>query len=144
MNNIAILDCTFRNGGYINNFSFGKKTIVNIIECGFMASRVNNEDKSLFPSVEAIKNYLGIKKQYILYILYIAMIQYGTISNEEIIPCDGTSIDGIRLTFHEHEIDGASLLGKELARKGYKVFMQPGGYNNLYRRLFIKFNRKNK
>jgi 4-hydroxy 2-oxovalerate aldolase len=135
MNNISILDCTLRDGGYINNFSFGKKTIIDIIdklsqspieiiECGFMASRANDEDKSMFCSAEAIKNYLGIKKQHIL---YVAMIQYGAISNEEIILCDGTSIDGIRLTFHEHEIDGAFLLGKELLHKGYKVFMQPVG-----------------
>jgi 4-hydroxy 2-oxovalerate aldolase len=135
MNNISILDCTLRDGGYINDFCFGKKTIIDIIdklsqapveiiECGFLVSRANDEDKSLFCSVEAIKKYLGIKKQHIL---YVAMIQYGAISNEEIAPCDGTSIDGIRLTFHEHEIDGAFRLGKELLRKGYKVCMQPVG-----------------
>ena len=37
------------------------------------------------------------------------------------------SIDGIRLTFHEHEIEAALSLGRELQEKGYKIFMQPVG-----------------
>ena len=55
------------------------------------------------------------------------MIQYGAISIEEISDFDETSIDGIRLTFHQHEIDEAFVLGEKLMAKGYKVFMQPVG-----------------
>ena len=46
-----ILDCTLRDGGYINDWRFGKKTIVSIleklekanidiIECGFLTRMV--------------------------------------------------------------------------------------------------------
>ena len=59
--------------------------------------------------------------------MYVAMIQYGKIGNDEITPYDGTSIDGIRLTFHEHEIDESFVMGKQLMDKGYKLFMQPVG-----------------
>ena len=71
-----------------------------------------------------IKNTIGTKNPNLM---YVAMIQYGAISNEEISVCDGTSIDGIRITFHEHEIDSAFVLGRQLSEKGYKVFMQPVG-----------------
>ena len=48
---IQILDCTLRDGGYINDWRFGKKTIISIldklekanidiIECGFLTRMV--------------------------------------------------------------------------------------------------------
>lgn len=135
MNNVKILDCTLRDGGYINEFHFGKSTItkiieklteakIDIVECGFLMSGKKDEDLSLFDSVEAIRPHLGKKDPSIL---YVAMIAYGDISNEEISPYDGSSVEGIRITFHEHEIDPAFLLGRQLKEKGYKVFMQPVG-----------------
>lgn len=135
MNRICILDCTLRDGGYINDFSFGSYAIrsiiqkltqagIDIIECGFLQSGCTDSDKSLFASVEQIKKYLPLKKTASM---YVAMIQYGKISNEEISVCDGKSITGIRLTFHEHEMDDAFTLGQQLMDKGYKVFMQPVG-----------------
>ena len=53
--NVLILDCTLRDGGYINNWEFGSKTIdkvisnlvesqVDIIECGFLS---NAKDEKL-------------------------------------------------------------------------------------------------
>ncbi len=131
----SILDCTLRDGGYVNEFRFGKHVIhniveqlgaagVDIIECGFLRSGIADEDLSLFGKVSDIGKIIPEKRKDTM---YVAMIQYGKISNEEIQPCDGQSIDGIRLTFHEYEIDGAFVLGKQLMDKGYKVFMQPVG-----------------
>lgn len=135
MNRISILDCTLRDGGYINDFAFGQNTIrnivkkmskasIDIIECGFLVSGANDTDKTLFDSVQAIKYIIGEKNKNLL---YVAMIQYGKISIDEISECQMDGIDGIRVTFHEHEIDGAFTLGKQLMTKGYKVFMQPVG-----------------
>lgn len=135
MDRINILDCTLRDGGYVNDFNFGyavikdivqklSKASIDIVECGFLKSGAFDNDKSLFGSVESIKNAIGYKNSNLL---YVAMIQYGKISNEEISIYDGTSIDGIRITFHEHEIEPALLLGKQLMDKGYKVFIQPVG-----------------
>lgn len=135
MKQVSVLDCTLRDGGYINDFNFGKQVIQNIIdglakssidiiECGFLKTRANNPDKSLFSSIGVIKEYVGIKAKNSM---YVAMIQYGAIGIGEIEEYDGTSIDGIRLTFHEHEIEPAFVLGEQLMKKGYKVFMQPVG-----------------
>lgn len=135
MNRIRILDCTLRDGGYINDFRFGHFVItdmlrkmngsgIEIIECGFLRSGCFDKDCTLFASVEQIREFLPQNKQRIM---YVAMIQYGDISKEEISSFDGTSVDGIRLTFHEHEIEDAFIFGQQLMDKGYKVFMQPVG-----------------
>ncbi len=135
MKQISVLDCTLRDGGYINDFDFGKSVIddmidglakasIDIIECGFLRSDVNDADKTLFSSIESVREHIIEKATNSM---YVAMIQYGAISIDEITEFDGTSIDGIRLTFHEHEIEPAFVLGKQLMDKGYKVFMQPVG-----------------
>lgn len=135
MERISILDCTLRDGGYVNDFNFGQiamnniiqklsKASIDIIECGFLKSGAFDDQRSLFGSIEAVKKVIRNKNQNLL---YVGMIQFGAIANEEISACDGSSIDGIRLTFHEHEIEAAFILGRQLMDKGYKVFMQPVG-----------------
>ena len=122
MNRLSILDCTLRDGGYINEFHFGEqamksmveklsKAAVDIIECGFLKSGAFDKDRSLFGSIDSVKNVIGKKNPNLM---YVAMIQYGAISNEEIGEFDGSSIDGIRLTFHEHEIDPSFALAEQL------------------------------
>lgn len=135
MNRISILDCTLRDGGYVNDFNFGENTIksivkelaaasIDIIECGFMKSGAFDKDRSLFGSIDVLKDVIGKKNPNLM---YVAMIQYGAITNEEIGEYDPKSIDGIRVTFHEYEIDLAFDLAMQLTKKGYKVFMQPVG-----------------
>lgn len=59
MSKIKILDCTLRDGGYINDWKFGKKSIQNIlfnlskantdiVECGFLTNKPYDSDCSLF------------------------------------------------------------------------------------------------
>ena len=135
MKRINILDCTLRDGGYVNDFNFGEhaiKSIINklskasidVIECGFLKSGAFDSNRSLFGNMEAARNAIGKKNANLL---YVGMIQYGAISIDEICDYDGTSLDGIRVTFHEHEIEPAFQLGQALMSKGYKVFMQPVG-----------------
>lgn len=135
MNRISILDCTLRDGGYINNWRFGQETIqgiitkldaskVEIVECGFLRDIPYDKDVSVFSCVSQIAPFLMEKRPGAL---YVAMIAYGDIPPEKIQPCDGSSVDGIRLTFHKHEWAGARDAAIQLMQKGYKVFVQPVG-----------------
>lgn len=137
MSNIKILDCTLRDGGYINDWSFGERTIkqvisklshsnIDIIECGFIRDGNFDNGKSIFNDVEEIREYICPKNKNII---YVGMVDQPYIPLNKIHDCDGTSIDGIRLTFHEDEkeIEEALAYGKELMEKGYKVFIQPVG-----------------
>lgn len=59
MSNIKLLDCTLRDGGYINNWNFGEEEIrdilfnlaksgTDIIECGFLSDKLYDHDRSIF------------------------------------------------------------------------------------------------
>lgn len=134
---IQILDCTLRDGGYINNWKFGKKTIISIldkletanidiIECGFLTGMDKNEDTSLFNRLSEIEEVLPKRKRSAMYVAMIA------IGEKELHPSElplynGKSIEGIRLTFHKEEIWQAIQWAGIIMRKGYQVFMQPVG-----------------
>ena len=135
MGNIYILDQTLREGGYVNDFLFGKKVIssiinrlgnagIDMIECGFLKTKHKGEEYSIYSSVDEIQNYIGNKKKDIT---YIAMLEINETINNEPILYHPKSIDGIRISFHEHEIERALDYGKGLQEKGYKVFIQPIG-----------------
>ena len=75
MNSLKILDCTLRDGGYCNQWKFGKENIddiiaglvkanIDIIECGFLTDRiVYDPDISKFSTVDQIKTIIPDNKQ---------------------------------------------------------------------------------
>lgn len=135
MSKISVLDCTLRDGGYVNNFEFSNRTIrtiigklgkakIDIIECGFLRDVEYDPEKSVYSSVEQITPMITPKKKHSK---YVAMIVTGTISASKIVPRSKDTIDGIRITFHKQEIEEAFSLGYALMDKGYDIFMQPVG-----------------
>lgn len=85
---IQLLDCTLRDGGYLNDWDFGEDSIhyivqrhimagADIVEVGFLDARcTENLDRTIQPYVTCYDRLLkGIdKKQSLLF----AMIDYGT------------------------------------------------------------------
>lgn len=135
MNKIEILDCTLRDGGYINDFAFTERGIkkiisqltiagIDIVECGFLEDGNTDEDCSLYTSVERIKELLPSDHRNTM---FVAMACYGEYDLSQLSDYDGSSIDGIRVTFHYNEIGGAIDYCKQIMAKGYKVFVQPVG-----------------
>lgn len=135
MNKISILDCTLRDGGYINNWKFGEQTIreiirslifsgVEIVECGFLQDIVYHRDTAVFSCVSQIEDVIAPKQEGVL---YVAMIALGDLAPKKVLPCNGKSIDGIRLTFHKQEWPEAKRAASMLMEKGYRVFIQPVG-----------------
>ena len=105
MSNIKILDCTLRDGGYINNWKFGKKNIdfilnkldesnVDFVELGYLDNSSNyskNETKySKLSDVCSLKVKSNKK---------ICMIDYGKFDIELIPNQNETDIFGIRVAF---------------------------------------------
>ncbi len=145
-----ILDCTLRDGGYINDWKFGERTIkkvilnlsksrIDIIECGFLEEKDFDKNKTIFNSVERIREYIDPKNENVM---YVGMIAQPYISIDKISECDGKSIDGIRVTFHENEIEEALIYGKLLKEKGYKVFIQPVGTTSYSDSNLLKLTQK--
>ena len=133
MNKIHVLDCTLRDGGYCNEWHFGYDNMnmiisglmeakVEIVECGFLTNKVNyNPDIAKYRTVEEVKTLIPDNRNGKLFVL---MMNYGEYNIEDLPPCDGKSIDGIRIAFHKKSRKEALDLCEEIKAKGYLVFIQ--------------------
>lgn len=136
MKNIKVLDCTLRDGGYVNNWNFGKPNIkriidnlnksnVDIIECGFWRDDVSDydENKTIFKTFDQLysldKKLFNKNKQYTLMVL----TEKCDITKLE--SCDQSYIDTIRLSFHKKDMKKGILDAYAIKEKGYKLFLQP-------------------
>ena len=108
MSKIKVLDCTLRDGGYINDWKFGvekSKIIIDLlqnanldyIEVGFLTTENSAKEQTLFDSFEKIKTFLPTDlddKHRIL-----GMITYGKFSIELVPDVKDSPIGGIRVIF---------------------------------------------
>ena len=150
--NIKLLDCTLRDGGYVNDWNFGKDTIINIferlvasnvdiIEIGFLDhSRLFNEDYSIYPDTNSInKFYSKFEKKNSL---IVGMIDFGTCDIEFIQPAKESFLDGIRVIFKKEKLVDAFSFINKLISLGYIVFAQAvsiTSYNDKELLQFIDF-----
>ena len=135
MNNVKVLDCTLRDGGYINNWAFGEREIkgiisqleaadIDIIETGFLRPEEHVKESSIFSDTKQIERYICKKKEGIQYAVMIESRNYKNLSLSKY---DGNSIDIIRITFRKNEWQEAKENIKDIIAKGYKVCIQPVG-----------------
>ena len=134
---VEVLDCTLRDGGYINNWEFGRHAIpsilkkldqggIDIIECGFLTGQSRGEDTTLFQSPEELVPLLPHREGGAMFVAMIALGEW-ELSPDRLPPrCPG-GISGIRLTFHREEAEKAFSWAAALMDKGYQVFLQPVG-----------------
>ncbi len=139
MSRISLFDCTLRDGGYINNWNFGERTIkdvcrnlvearIDVVEVGFLTNREHTKDDSLYCDCEEIEKIIPFDKKDVEIAAMIA------IGKEELDPhslprSEDTLLDIVRITFHHtrQEIEKAVEYATCLMEKGYKVCMQPVG-----------------
>lgn len=134
MGELKLLDCTLRDGGYVNDWEFGHDNMVNIferladagidmIEVGFIDSRRPFDyNRSIMPDTVSVKDIYGLldRKQSMI----VGMIDYGTCDIDNIQPCDDSFLDGIRVIFKKHLRGEAIKFCAELIKLGYKTFVQ--------------------
>ena len=132
MGKIQLLDCTLRDGGYINDWRFGEECIKNfsrkiamtgveIVEIGFIKGDTFDPNRSLFPDVESIGPMIEPK---VPGLMYVGMLDMSApIPLERITPCNKTSIDGIRVIFKKNKIEEAFIYCKRIKELGYKLFV---------------------
>lgn len=153
MGNISLLDCTLRDGGYVNNWHFGEKAIFNItkkivlagieyFEIGFLRDVKYDKDYSLFNGNDSVRDMITPKNPNTK---YVGMIDMG-----RPIPMDklGNRVqegfDVLRVIFKKHKIQEAYEYIKQLIGMGYEVFAQAVGTDNYtdeeFLHLIDKFN----
>ncbi|OLN32151.1 aldolase catalytic domain-containing protein [Desulfosporosinus metallidurans] len=134
MRNVKLVDCTLRDGGYVNDWEFGNDNIINIferlvsanidiVEVGFLDERrMIDLNRTIMPDCNAVNEiYGGLEKGNSL---IVGMIDYGTCGIEHILPSDNCFLDGIRVIFKKHIMDQAIAFCSQIKKLGYKVFVQ--------------------
>ena len=109
MGRVYLLDCTLRDGGYVNDWRFGKDTIkgfghkiaqtgIEMFEVGFLKGDSFDEDRAVFPDFDSLKSMIQPKDKKMLYVGMLDMS--APLPKERIPQYDGTSLDIIRIIFH--------------------------------------------
>lgn len=133
MNNVQILDCTLRDGGYCNEWRFGfdnarkitrglLEANIEIIECGFLTNRVvYDPEVTKFNSLEEAAKIIPANREGKIFVV---MMNFGEFNVDDLPQHDGSSVDGIRVAFHKKNCNEALDVCAKIKEKGYLVFIQ--------------------
>lgn len=135
MNNVLLLDCTLRDGGFVNDWNFGFGSIksiysrlnsakIDIIEVGLIDDRRNyDENRSIFPDAASINRIFNNLNRPVSKI--VAMIDFGTCNIKRICLKKDSILDGIRVIFKKKDQDAALSYLEQIKTKGYEIFVNP-------------------
>lgn len=148
---ISLLDCTLRDGGYVNDWEFGNGTItsvfdrlnesgIEIIEIGFLDQRRQFDiNRSIQPDTASMsKVYAKVSKKKSM---IVAMIDYGTCDIDNLQLKSETFIDGIRVIFKKENMYKAIEFGKKVMEKGYTLFLNMVSITSYSESEVIEFTR---
>ena len=135
MKAINILDCTLRDGGYVNNWNFPTRTIrkilpkllssnVDVIECGYLNQYSPDENEStMFRTIEGFAK--KIEELTIDSSRIALMINYGEYRLSDLPKWKEGFPKIIRLAFHKEKWREALTECNTIVEKGYILFLQP-------------------
>ena len=134
MSRISLLDCTLRDGGYLNDWKFGNNNIVSIferlvasgvefIEVGFIdQAREYDPDRSIYPDVKSINKTMGGLDSGNSQV--VGMIDYGHLDISLVCPKEESCLDAIRVIFKKGIRKEAIAYCKQIKDLGYKVYLE--------------------
>lgn len=153
MGKVKLLDCTLRDGGYVNDWMFGREAIkgfgkkiaqtgIEMFEVGFIKGDDYDPDRAVFPDIASFTEMISPKSSDLIYIGMLDMS--APVPLDRIPPYDGSSIDAIRVIFKKDKIDEAYKYCKKIKEAGYIVFANFVGTDSYSDKEFIdgieKFN----
>ena len=158
---IKLLDCTLRDGGYINDWNFGydaiidiikslEKTNVDIIEVGFLKDEPYDKDRAVFNDMNQINEILCNKRKNIN---YAAMVEvFSPIPIESLPERSNKTVDTIRVivwkTKHDsnnNELDALEdgyKFCKGVVERGYNLCIQPARVDQYTEQEFVDMVKK--
>jgi 4-hydroxy 2-oxovalerate aldolase len=130
--NFKLLDCTLRDGGYVNDFKFGKDNIhkivnglnstnVDIIELGFLKNGTYDPNQTIFSSISEAEQYvndININQEFCV------MIRPDWYDISKLEKCNG-KINYIRFAFHYEDLNLTLTQAKIAREHGYEIFFNP-------------------
>lgn len=136
-----ILDCTVRDGGYINNWRFEKKLVreiyralsksgVDYIEIGYKGTEKHFDKEKYglwrFSPEEAIREVVSNINGAKLAI----MADFGKIEPEDFPEAGNSIVELVRVAVHKDKLKDAIGVLEKIKKKGYKVSLNAMGYTN--------------
>jgi 4-hydroxy 2-oxovalerate aldolase len=150
MRNIKLLDCTLRDGGYINDWRFGVDAIhgiisliadsrVDIIEIGFLKDEPYQRDRTVYNSVKQICEFIMPKKTNITYAGMIEVVN--PLPIEDLEERTDDTIDIIRVIVWKRLLKEGFEYCKGVIERGYKLCVQPARVDQYTHEEFVEMVR---
>ena len=151
MSSVFLLDCTLRDGGYINNWQFTDNQImstvanltnakIDFIELGYITSITSTIGGSQFGGISEMSKFIPENKQKSSYLAMADCSMYDILELEN---RTAQTVDGIRVVFYKRQIEQAFRFCEGVVEKGYDLIIQPMvtiDYSiNEYEDLIMKF-----
>lgn len=131
---LILLDCTLRDGGYVNDWKFGfdgarniikllTKANVDVVEVGFLRN-VEEYDPNItvYNLIEELNKLLPEDTGNTI---YSAMAMRSNYDINKLSPYNGSGIEMIRITAHDYDIEDGMDFAREVKAKGYKLSINP-------------------
>ena len=133
MGHIHLLDCTLRDGGYINNWEFGFEAIrgitrniarsgVEYLEVGFIKGDTFSRNRTVYPDAGCIEEIIAPKAPGLMYAGMVDMSD--PVPPERIGPRRASSLDAIRVIFKKDRREEGYAFCAQMKKLGYAVFAQ--------------------
>ena len=134
MPNVKLLDCTLRDGGYINDWRWGYSTArglvdtltragTDIVEVGFLRNVESyRPDVTVCNTIEELNRLLP---DHTGHTMYSGMAMRSNYDIAKLSPYDGTGIEMIRITAHDYDIREGMDFAREVKARGYKLSINP-------------------
>ena len=131
---LILLDCTLRDGGYVNDWKFGfegarsiikylTKSGMDVIEVGFLRNvEKYDPDVTVCRYIEELNKLLPKDSGNTI---YSAMAMRSNYDIDNLSNYNGTGIEMIRITAHDYDIEEGLEFAKKVKEKGYKVSINP-------------------
>ena len=135
MNSLKVLDVTLRDGGCVNDFNFGQTYMekilaaqeasgVDVIEMGYIdENKGSASGRTQYINEQVISQCILKHKK--LGVTYVAMMDYGKFTVDNLQPHTEDGIDGIRVAFHKKNRKDIIEIGRKIIDKGYQFYIQP-------------------
>ena len=132
MRKIMVLDCTLRDGGYVNDNKFGNKNIkkiiqylnsakIDIVECGYLKDKIEyDKDKTEFLNAKQADTFLSPDNSNYTLMLLGEKYEIDNLPEQK-----ESRVDTIRMSFHKNSLEKIINYSYHIINKGYKLFLQP-------------------
>lgn len=131
---LKLLDCTLRDGGYVNDWNWGfkcakaiiqslTKASVDVVEVGFLRNVDGyNSDITVCNTIEELNKLLPENHGNTM---YSAMAMRSNYDINKLTPYVGQGIEMIRVTAHDYDIEEGMDFARDVKEKGYKLSINP-------------------